>query len=255
MAAKKEEKELTTEERLKALYQLQAILSEADAKKAIRGDLPREVQNLSDEIEGLETRISNLNADIKTAQSEIKKNIIEIEEAKRQIEHYTMQLDNVRNNREFEFINKEIEYTNLNIQLAEKNIRDYKRKCEDIAVTIEKTQAELEDRHHILTTKKDELEEIMSETKQVEEKLRDQAKKIESKIDDERLLSAFKRIRSNARNGIGIAYVQRNACGGCFNRIPAQRQMEIKMRKKIIVCEYCGRILIDADLAGVEVAE
>ena len=248
---KKEEKGLSVEERLKALYQLQTILSEVDAKKAIRGDLPLEVSDLEDEITRLETRIDNLNAESKLLQSEINKEHIAIETSSATIDRYTDQQQNVRNNREFDYLSKEIEYEKLNIELSEKKIRDHHRKCNEIAENIARIEAELEDRHHILNSKKDELAEIMGETKQVEERLRDQAKKIEGKIDDEYLLNAFKRIRKNARNGLGIVYVQRDACGGCFNRIPAQRQMEIKMRKKIIVCEYCGRILIDRELAGI----
>ena len=157
----------------------------------------------------------------------------------------------MRNNREFDFLSKEIEYQHLNIELAEKKINDFTRQIEQKHADVDVAANHLADRQHILEEKKGELNEIVSETKQDEEKLREQAKKLEVKFDDERLLSAFKRIRKNARNGLGIVYIQRNACGGCFNRIPPQRQMEIKMHKKVIVCEYCGRIMIDPELAGI----
>jgi hypothetical protein len=161
-------------------------------------------------------------------------------------------MDNVRNNREYDLLHKEVEFQSLEIELAEKHINDHMRAIRnregDIAVTKEK----LEDLKHILAEKQGELDEIVSETRQEEENLRGQAKELESHIDDERLLNAFKRIRKNARNGLGIVYVQRNACGGCFNRIPPQKQMEIRMHKKVIVCEYCGRIMIDPLLAGIE---
>ena len=171
------------------------------------------------------------------------------------IDKYTKDQDNVRNNREYDYLTKEIEYQQLNIELAEKKINEAGRQIDAIGLEANDSQAHLEDAEHVLGEKKSELEEIVSETKDQEEKLRVKAKKLEDKFDDDRLLQAFKRIRKNARNGLGVVYVQRNACGGCFNRIPAQRQMEIKMHKKIIVCEYCGRILIDPELAGVTDSE
>lgn len=247
----KTEKELTVEERLKALYDLQTILSEIDRIKTIRGELPLEVQDLEDEIAGLQTRIQNFKEDVDQLTSGIKEQHKTIDDAAALIDKYTAQQDNVRNNREFDFLSKEIEYQHLNIELAEKKINDFSRQIEQKHADVEVAENHLADREHILAEKKGELNEIVSETKQDEEKLRDQAKKLEVKIEP-RLLTAFKRIRKNARNGLGIVYIQRNACGGCFNRIPPQRQMEIKMHKKVIVCEYCGRILIDPELAGVQ---
>ena len=158
----------------------------------------------------------------------------------------------MRNNREYDFLTKEIEYQQLNIELAEKKINDAKHAIEVTNANMDTAKTQLEDCTHVLAEKKGELDEIISETKQDEEKLREKAKKLEAKFDDERLLNAFKRTRKNARNGLGIVYVSRNACGGCFNRIPAQRQSEIKMHKKVIVCEYCGRILIDPEIVGVK---
>lgn len=167
------------------------------------------------------------------------------------IDRYKEQLDNVRNNREFDLLTKEVEFQTLEIELAEKHINDHTRAIEVKTAEIAATQEKVRDQTHILEEKKSELDEIISETRQDEENLRQKAKTLETKIDD-RTLAAFKRIRKNARNGLGIVYVQRNACGGCFNRIPPQKQMEIKLHKKVIVCEYCGRIMIDPVLAGVE---
>ena len=246
-----QDKELTVEERLKALYELQTILSKIDRIKMIRGELPLEVQDLEDEIAGLETRIQNYKDEVNNLNQGIREQHKAIDEAAALIDKYTQQQDNVRNNREFDFLSKEIEYQHLNIELAEKKINDFTRQIEQKHADVDVAANHLADRQHILEEKKGELNEIVSETKQDEEKLREQAKKLEVKFDDERLLSAFKRIRKNARNGLGIVYIQRNACGGCFNRIPPQRQMEIKMHKKVIVCEYCGRIMIDPELAGI----
>ncbi|MDD6778762.1 MAG: C4-type zinc ribbon domain-containing protein [Bacteroidales bacterium] len=251
MATDKQEKELTVEERLKALYELQTILSKIDRIKIIRGELPLEVQDLEDEIAGLETRIQNYKDEIEELNAGINTQHKAIDEAAALIDKYSQQQSNVRNNREFDFLSKEIEYQHLNIELAEKKINDFSRQIEQKHADVDVAASHLTDRKHILEEKKSELNEIVSETKQDEEKLREQAKKLEVKFDDERLLSAFKRIRKNARNGLGIVYIQRNACGGCFNRIPPQRQMEIKMHKKVIVCEYCGRIMIDPELAGI----
>ena len=250
----KQEKELTVEERLKTLYQLQTILSEIDRIKTIRGELPLEVQDLEDDVAGLQTRIQNYKNDIDGLKDDVMKQKRDIDEAKARIDKYTEQQNNVRNNREFDFLTKEIEYEHLNIELAEKRINEFTRQIEQRNADVTTAEENLADRNHVLEEKKGELNEIVSETKQDEEKLREQAKKLEGKIEP-RLLTAFKRIRKNARNGLGIVYIQRDACGGCFNRIPPQRQMEIKMHKKVIVCEYCGRILIDPELAGVKVGE
>ena len=247
----KNEKELTVEERLKALYELQTLISEIDRIKTIRGELPLEVQDLEDEIAGLETRIQKYKAEVDDLRAQTVKKKHDIEQAKALIDKYTEQQNNVRNNREFDFLSKEIEFQNLEIELAEKRIREFSAQSEQKAKDIVAANETLTDRQHILGEKKSELDEIVSETKQDEERIREKAKKLEAKIDP-RLLTAFKRIRKSARNGLGIVYIQRNACGGCFNRIPPQRQMEIKMHKKIIVCEYCGRIMIDPELAGVQ---
>lgn len=246
-AEKKNEKERSVEERLRALYKLQTILTEIDRIKTLRGELPNEVKDLEDEIVRYQTRIRNYKEEIADLKKQTARLNAEIIDRGAKIEKYKEQQNNVRNNREFDFLEKEIEFEGLEIELAHKKIREagisQERKSEEIA----RAQEELADQEHILAEKRKELEEIVSETRQQEEDLRAEARDLEPMIDDY-TLNAFKRIRRNARNGLGIVTVQRNACGGCFNRIPPQRQLEIKMHKKILVCEYCGRILIDSAL-------
>ena len=258
--AKKLEKtssEMSIEERLKNLYQLQTYLSQIDNIRTIRGELPLEVQDLEDEIEGLQTRISNFDSEIEQLNTVISNQQNAIEQSENLIAKYEKDQDNVRNNREYDYLTKEIEFQQLSVESSQKKIDESSRKIEAINAQIQVAKEHLVDNEQRLAEKKSELDNIIAETKEQEEKQREKAKKLENKINnaDPRLLNAFKRIRKNARNGLGVVYVQRNACGGCFNRIPAQRQMEIKMRKKIIVCEYCGRILIDPAIAGVSEAE
>ena len=247
----KNEQNLSVESRLKSLYELQTLLSQIDRIRTVRGELPLEVADLEDVIKGLTTRIENFRKEIEEIR---KKSVAEkekINDSQAKIAKYKEQIDNVRNNREFDLLSKEIEFQTLEIELSEKHINEYARMIDAKNNEIAETENRLADQKHVLADKKAELDEIVSETKQDEEHLREQAKALEPKI-DARTLAAFKRIRKNARNGLGIVYIQRDACGGCFNRIPPQKQMEIKMHKKIIVCEYCGRIMIDPDLAGVE---
>ena len=247
---KKDSSELSVEEKLKALYQLQTMLSEIDKIKTLRGELPLEVQDLEDEVTGLTTRIEKIKGEIEELKGNVATKKIEIETAKASIEKYKQQQDNVRNNREFDVLTKEIEFQTLEVELCEKRIKEYTESIKTKNEEIEKSTTALEERKKDLEVKKNELDEIIAETKQEEEKLRDKAKNLETTIEP-RLLQAFKRIRKNSRNGLAITYVQRDACGGCFNKIPPQKQMDIRMRKKIIVCEYCGRIMIDPELAGV----
>ena len=247
----KAEKEYTVEERLKTLYELQTVLSEIDRIKTLRGELPLEVQDLEDEIAGLETRIQNYQNEIASLQAETAKKKEEIRNSQTLVEKYTAQQDNVRNNREYDFLKKEIEFQDLSIRLCEKRIKEFTEQETAKKNEVETSKTALAERRAILQEKKEELDEIVAETRQDEDKLREKAKKLELQI-DERLLTAFKRIRKNARNGLAVVYIQRDACGGCFNKIPPQRQLDIKLRKKIIVCEYCGRIMIDPELAGVE---
>ncbi|MCM1378086.1 MAG: C4-type zinc ribbon domain-containing protein [Clostridium sp.] len=248
---KKSEKERTVEERLKALYKLQTLLSKIDDIKFQRGELPNEVKDLEDEIVRYQTRIQKYKDEITDLKALVNVKTGDIADRKAKIAKYEDQINHVRNNREYAFLEKEKEYENLEIELDEKNIRDAIAKQEVKSTEIEKAQEILADHEHILVEKKRELEEIVSETRVEEENIRKEAKALEPMIDDY-TLAAFKRIRKNARNGLGIVTVSRNACGGCFNRIPPQRQLEIKMHKKVIVCEYCGRIMIDGALAGVE---
>ena len=252
MASRKDPTDLSVEEKLKTLYQLQTTLSSIDEKRAMRGELPLEVQDLEDEIAGLDTRIEKIQNEIKDYQSAITMKKGEISEAQSYVDRYQRQLDEVKNNREYDTLTKEIEFQTLEIQLCEKKIREALVRIDERNHDLEQAAALKEDRLVELADKKSELDEIMQETREEEDKLKSKAKEYETKIED-RLLTSFKRIRKNARNGLGIVYVQRDACGGCFNKIPPQRQLDIKMHKKIIVCEYCGRIMIDPELAGVKI--
>ena len=241
-----EKKERTVEDRLKDLYLLQTILSEMDRIKVLRGELPNEVKDLEDEIAMYQTRIQKYKDEVTELKRQAQKLQGEIEDRTAKINKYREQQKNVRNNREFDLLTKEVEFQTLEIELGEKHVNDYSRQIENKTAEIKATEESIQDTEHVLAEKRAELEEIVSETRQDEE--------LEPKI-DAYTLNAFKRIRKNARNGLGVVYIQRNACGGCFNRIPPQKQLEIKMHKKIIVCEYCGRILIDPEIAGVEAPE
>ena len=249
----KKESEISVEEKLSTLYQLQTTLSSIDEKRALRGELPLEVQDLEDEIAGLKTRIEKIENDINDFQQAVVQKQAEIQEAEESVERYKKQLDEVRNNREYDTLTKEIEFQSLEIELCNKKIREANVKVEDKKRELARTNDLVADRQQALEEKKNELDEIMMETREEEQVLKAKAEELETKIEP-RLLSSFKRIRKNARNGLGIVYVQRDACGGCFNKIPPQRQLDIKMHKKIIVCEYCGRIMIDPELAGVKTA-
>ena len=249
--AKKDPTDLSVEEKLKTLYQLQTTLSAIDEKRALRGELPLEVQDLEDEIAGLNTRVEKIKAEIEDFQQAVSQKKTEITEAQASVERYTKQLDDVKNNREYDTLTKEIEFQSLEIELCNKKIREAATKIDERQHDLKHAEELIDDRKQALEEKKNELDEIIDETRAEEERLKEKAKDLEVKIEP-RLLTSFKRIRKNARNGLGIVYVQRDACGGCFNKIPPQRQLDIKMHKKIIVCEYCGRIMIDPELAGVK---
>ena len=249
--AKKDSIDLTVEEKLRTLFQLQTALSAIDEKKALRGELPLEVEDLEAEIEGLNTRIERIETEIDEFERAVSQKKGEIIDAQNSVARYKEQLNEVRNNREYDTLSKEIEYQSLEIELCNKKINEAQNRIAEKQEELNGSRSVLEEKQGDLELKKGELDEIMDETRAEEEKLRETAKSLEVKIDS-RLLSSFKRIRKNARNGLGIVYVQRDACGGCFNKIPPQRQLDIKMHKKIIVCEYCGRILIDPELAGVK---
>lgn len=248
---KRDPADYAVEEKLRLLYQLQTMLSDIDRIKIMRGELPLEVQDLEDEVTGLLTRIDKNKLEIATISKSVTENKYLIENSKAAIDKYKSNLDNVRNNREYDTLNKEIEYKGLEIELSEKKIREFTTSINHKQEELEKNTNILNDKKLDLEQKKLELDKIVEETRQEEEKIREKVKSLELAIDP-RLLWSFKRIRKNSRNGLGIVYVQRDACGGCFNKIPPQRQLDIRMRKKITVCEYCGRIMIDPELAGIE---
>lgn len=247
MAKVKENTELTVAEKLKALFELQMVDSKIDDIKRLRGELPLEVQDLEDEIEGLQTRIQNYEEDVVKLEESINAKKNEIKDAQGLIKKYTEQQNNVRNNREFDSLSKEIEFQTLEIELCEKRIKEFSIKIEEKSVIITESKEILEDRTGDLDQKKSELNSITSETQKDEEDLHNKSLEIQEMIED-RLRNAYKKIRGNARNGLAVVSVQRDACGGCFNKIPPQRQLDVRSRKKIIVCEYCGRILVDPDM-------
>lgn len=250
----KDHTEFTVEEKLKALFVLQEIDSNIDKIRTIRGELPMEVVDLEDEIVGLSTRHENIKEEIAHLEDQINKKKQSVKDAKEQIKKYESQQSKVKNNREFDSLNKEIEFQNLEIQLAEKRTKEYTFEVSNKQIVLDETLAVLEDRQALLKLKKSELENIIEETKKEEDQLHKISAKAQTIIDD-RLLSAYSRVRTNARNGLGLVAIQRDACGGCFNKIPPQRQLDIRQHKKIIVCEHCGRILVDPKIAEEEVAE
>ena len=249
--AKKDPTDLSVEEKLKTLFQLQTALSAIDEKKALRGELPLEVEDLEAEIEGLNTRVERIQAEVNDFERAISQKKAEIIEAQNSVDRYKQQLNEVRNNREYDTLSKEIEFQSLEIELCNKKINEAQRRIAEKQEELQANQSVRNDKQGDLDLKRNELDEIMEETRAEEDKLKEKAQELEAKIEP-RLLTSFKRIRKNARNGLGIVYVQRDACGGCFNKIPPQRQLDSKMHKKVIVCEYCGRILIDPELAGVK---
>ncbi|MPQ45936.1 hypothetical protein GCQ56_02840 [Marinifilum sp. N1E240] len=237
-------KDISVEEKLRTLHEMQSVDSEVDQIRTLRGELPLEVQDLEDEIAGLDTRIANLNSEVKELVETVAKKKQEIKEAGLLIKKYEAQQMNVRNNREFDSISKEIEFQNLEIELCEKRIKEFTAEMNNKKALIENSESNFTEKKADLESKKGELDEIVSETQKEEDKLIERSESFQGKI-EERLLTAYSRIRSNARNGLAVVTVERDACGGCFNKIPPQRQMDIRSRKKIIVCEYCGRILVD----------
>ncbi len=239
--------DVSVETKLVALYSLQQIDSQVDKIRIIRGELPLEVQDLEDEVAGLETRIDNFISEIKSLESNISEKKASISDCQMLIKRYEDQQNNVRNNREYDSLTKEVEFQNLEIQLNEKRIKEFAIALEIKKEEVEKAQKTLLERRNDLDIKKSELQDIINETEKEELELIQ--KSIENqKLIEERLLTAYKRIRDNARNGLAVVMVERDACGGCFNKIPPQRQLDIRMHKKIIVCEYCGRILVDSGI-------
>ncbi len=238
--------EMSVEEKLKALYDLQQVDTDIDKIKILRGELPLEVQDLEDEIVGLETRIGNIESEAKTLQEAISKKNNEVASAQSMIKKYEEQQNNVRNNREYDSLSKEIEFQTLEIELAEKRKNEFNEQVTEKEQHIADSNVVLEERQGDLNNKKAELDEIISDTQKEEEVLDKRRGDIRGMIEP-RLYIAYDKIRNNARNGLAVVTVERDACGGCFNKIPPQRQLDIASRKKIIVCEYCGRILVDTD--------
>lgn len=243
--------EITVEEKLRALYDLQLIDARIDEIRNVRGELPLEVEDLEDEVAGMNKRMEKLNLELETIEDSIKAKKNQIEESKELIKKYTKQQDNVRNNREYNSLSKEVEFQELEIQLAEKHIKEFKVQIEQKNLTIEETKERLAAREEHLKHKQGELDEILKETEKEEQALIKESQKFEKKI-EERLIKAYKRIRSNVKNGLAVVAVERGASGGSFFTIPPQVQMEIASRKKIITDEHSGRILVDPELATEE---
>ncbi len=236
--------EVSVEQKLVALYTLQQVDSKIDEIRAYRGNLPLEIQDMEDEIAGLETRIANFKEESKKHQKDISDYKIKIKETEALIKKYEDQQNNVRNNREYDSLTKEIEYQNLDIQLSEKRIKEITAKDNDVATKVAAAQLRLAELTTSLNEKKEELHSLVEGTEKEEEQLLQRSAECEKYVED-RLLVAYKRIRKNARNGLAVVGIFDEACGGCFNRIPPQHQLDICTHKKIIVCEYCGRILVD----------
>ena len=236
--------DIPIEEKLNALYRLQNVHSDIDKINILRGELPLEVQDLEDEIAGLQTRVKNFQEEVKQLNASVTTKKNEIITANNLIKKYYEQQNNVRNNREFESLAKEVEYQTLEIELCEKRIREYTAQVAEKQELIAISKKSVEERKADLKGKKAELSEITSDTEKEEKLLQKQALEIEAII-EHRLINAYRRIRSNVLNGLAVVTVQRDACGGCYANIPPQRQLDIRSRKKVIVCEYCGRILVD----------
>lgn len=247
MATFKEKLDASIEAKLRALFHLQQIDSKIDKIRFIRGELPLEVKDLEDTCAGLQTRVQKLQNDIKSLEDKINEKKNAIKDFQAEIKKLEQQQNKIRNNREYEAIAKEIEYLNLEIQLAEKNIKDAKNAIEEKKKFLEFAEREYNERLKDLEVKKKELEEIVSETEHEEKELLKQSEKAIAQIEP-RLVNAYKKIRENVKNGIAVAVVERGACGGCFSKIPPQRILDIKAHNKIIVCEHCGRILVDASI-------
>jgi uncharacterized protein len=239
--------EAAVKKKLVSLYTLQLIDAQIDKIRSIRGELPLEVQDLEDELVGLETRLNKYTQEISDLQMEITNRQNSIKDSHELVKKYEAQQMNVRNNREYDSLSKEIEYQTLEIQLSEKKIKEFSAIIESKKDMLEKAQAEMEERSNDLQVKRNELNDIIEETKKDEEVLFHKSEEQSVQI-DERLISAYKRIRENARNGLAVVPVERDACGGCFNKIPPQRQLDIRLNKKIIICEYCGRVLVDKEI-------
>ncbi len=246
---KNEKHDYTISEKLKALYELQQIDSKVDKIRIVRGELPMEVKDLEDDIAGLETRVDNYTAEVHQLEESIANKKNSIKDSNAAIKKYTTQQNNVKNNREYESLTKEIEFQNLEIQLSEKRIKEYSAEIVNKKMIIEAARGSFNERKQDLELKKKELDGIVEETQKEEQILMKKSEEA-GQIIESRLLTAYKKIRNNARNGLAVVTVQRDSCGGCFNYIPPQQQLDVRQRKKVIVCEHCGRILVDPDIIG-----
>ncbi|UKJ07422.1 zinc ribbon domain-containing protein [Solitalea lacus] len=236
--------EATVEQKLQALWDLQTIHSKIDKIRTLRGELPMEVNDLEDEVAGLETRINKLKHELDDLEDTIVNRKNNIKESQALIKKYEGQQNNVKNNREFEALSKEVELQSLDIQVNEKRIREHQAEIQNKKVALDNASIVLDERNKDLSLKREELQSITGETQKEEDVLLDKASQQETKIED-RLLTAYKKLRSNAKNGLAVVTISRDSCSGCFNKIPPQRQADIRQRKKIIVCEHCGRIIVD----------
>jgi len=243
------EGELSMEIKLRLLYELQQSDSQLDSIYLMRGELPLEVQDLEDDIYGLTTRVGNIQAEVKAIEKDIAQRKLDANNARALVEKYTAQQNNVKNNREYDSLSKEIEYQGLEAELAEKRMKEFALVLKERKEQLEVAQQALTDRQLDLENKKKELDTIVRETSKEEEEIKKRSEQLQIQVDD-RMLNAYKKVRNNARNGLAVVTVKRDACGGCFNKIPPQRQLDIRMSKKIIVCEYCGRILVNGDFEG-----
>lgn len=243
-----EMQDVSVEEKLFALYSIQLVDSKIDKIRILRGELPLEVQDLEDEVEGLGTRVKNAELEIAELEKVVAEKKSKIKDSETLIKKYSDQLKNIKNNREFDSLSKEVEFQTLEIELQEKHIREVTEQIDAKQILVTNSRNIFEERNSDLTHKKQELDDIVNDTQKEEEDLLKKSAEI-SQVIEKRLLTAYRRIRKNARNGLAVVTIERNACGGCYNKIPPQRQLDIGTRKKIIVCEYCGRILIDNNLA------
>jgi uncharacterized protein len=247
----KEKIEASIEEKLKALYVVQLIDSKVDRIRTVRGELPLEVQDLEDLVAGLQTRLVNYTEEVNELEKQISDKKNAIKDHQNNIKKYEAQQNKVRNNREYDAITKEIEFQNLEIQLCEKRIKEFKAIIAGKKEFLDNAENDLNEKKKDLKIKKDELDEIISETQKEEEELMAKSQK-QFKLIEARLQKAYSRIRGNSHNGLAVVPVERNACGGCFNKIPPQRQLDINMHKKIIVCEHCGRVLVAGNIISDE---
>jgi len=240
--------EKTVEQKLQALWNLQTIHTQIDKIHQVRGELPIEVADLEDEVAGLETRIEKIRSELDSFEDSIVNRKNQIKDSQAAIKKYETQLNDVKNNREYDAITKEVEIQGLEIQVLEKKIREIEYEITTKTSKYEKAQADLVERKKDLVVKQEELANITGETEKEEQSLLAKAEKAEKKI-DERLLIAYHRLRKSAKNGLAVVTIDRDSCSGCYNQIPPQRQLDIRQRKKIIVCEHCGRVLVDEEYA------